>query len=310
MNVAVFGFGAVGRDLSSCLVKRGDAVRIVQRHAPATLPTGCTFAAGDVLDLGSTIAACAGVDAVVCCIGFAYDCALWRSAWPLAMSNLLEAGAAGGARFIFADNLYMYGPQTAPLKEDMPLTSYGCKPALRAAITRLWLEAHAAGRVRAVAVRAPDFYGPICGNSVVAEFGVARLLAGKAALVPYPPDEPHDFAYVPDFARALVSLLDAPDDAYGQAWHVPSAPTRTLREILTMAAERIGVPPRITTIPRAIAPLVGLFMKEVREIREMLFQWDRPYYVDATKFSARFWSDPTTIEDGLDETIAAYRRVA
>lgn len=310
MNVAVFGFGAVGRDLSSSLVKRGDAVRIVQRHAPPVLAAGCTFHAADVLDRAATLEACAGVDTVVCCIGFAYDCAAWRRAWPLAMQNLLEACAANGARFVFADNLYMYGPQTAPLTEDMPLTGYGCKPALRSAITRLWLEAHAAGRVKAVAVRAPDFYGPLCATSVIAEFGAARLLAGKPALVPYPANEPHDFAYVPDFARALVSLVDAPDDAYGQAWHVPCAPAKSLREVLALAAERIGVPLRITAIPRAIAPVVGLFVKEVREIQEMLFQWDRPYLVDATKFSARFWSDPTSLEDGLDATIASYRQRA
>jgi hypothetical protein len=30
-------------------------------------------------------------------------------------------------------------------------------------------------------------------NRVLSEFGVARLLAGKPALVPYSPDFPHDF---------------------------------------------------------------------------------------------------------------------
>ena len=45
-------------------------------------------------------------------------------------------------------------------------------------------------------------------------------------------DMPHDIAYVPDYARAVVSLLDAPDDAFGQAWHVPCAPIRTPRELL------------------------------------------------------------------------------
>ena len=38
------------------------------------------------------------------------------------------------------------------------------------------------------------------------------------------PDMPHAFAYVPDIARAAVTLLDAPDDAFNQVWHVPCAP--------------------------------------------------------------------------------------
>ena len=49
---------------------------------------------------------------------------------------------------VFIDNLYMYGPQTEPLVETMPLTTYGVKPAARSAATRIWMEAAAdwAGR--------------------------------------------------------------------------------------------------------------------------------------------------------------------
>lgn len=223
------------------------------------------------------------------------------------MSNLLDGCAASGARFVFADNLYMYGPQTRPLTEETPLTNYGRKPRIRAEITRLWRAAHDAGRVRAVAVRASDFYGPDVPTSVISVFGVSRLLAGRPALMPYSPDHPHDFTYVPDFARALVTLIDAPDDAYGQAWHVPNAPTRTLREVLTMAAERIGIPTRISVMPHALTTLAGLFRKDIGELAEMRFQWDRPYLVDASKFATRFWRDSTSFEDGLDATIVFYR---
>jgi len=306
-NIAVIGYGAVGRETVSQLVSRGDSVRIVQRTKPTLLPVGCTFHAADSTDPDAMIAACAGVDTAVCCIGFPYDSALWRRAWPAAMANMIEGCARSGSRLVFADNLYMYGPQTAPLTEDMPLTDYGRKPTLRAAITKLWMSAHDAGRVRAVAVRAADFYGPDVATSVIATFGVARFLAGQPALMPYSPDHPHDFAYVPDFARALVSLIDAQDDAYGQAWHVPNAPTRTLREVLTLAANLIGVPPKINVLPNALAPLVGLFSMEIREIGEMRFQWDRPYIVDSSKFATRFWNDPTSFENGLGETISFYR---
>jgi nucleoside-diphosphate-sugar epimerase len=308
-NVSIIGYGPVGRDTAALLVKRGDALRIVQRSKPPALPDGCTFLSADSTDREATIQACAGVDTVVCCLGFPYDSTLWKRVWPVAMANILEGCAASGARLVFCDNLYMYGPQTKPLTEDMPLTTYGRKPAIRAEITRMWLAAHQAGRVRTVAVRAPDFYGPGVPTSVLGAFGVARLLNGQPALMPYPIDQPHDYNYVPDFARALVSLVDAPDDAYGQAWHVPSAqPTRTLRDILTIAAGLIGVAPRITVLPQFLAPVIGLFAKEVGEIVEMRFQWDRPYIVDASKFAARFWSDPTPLEDGLRETIAYYRR--
>ncbi len=113
--------------------------------------------------------------------------------------------------------------------------------------------------------------------------------------------------FVPDFARALVTLVDAPDDAYGQAWHVPNAPARTLRDVLTLAASLIPVRPRITVLPAHLAQIAGLFNKGIRETAEMRFQWDRPYIVDTSRFAARFWKDATPFERGLGETIAFYR---
>ena len=225
-----------------------------------------------------------------------------------AMANLLEACEKAKARFIFADNLYMYGPQTAPLTEDMPLTEFGRKPKLRADITRLWQEAHRQGRVQAVAVRASDFYGPDVPTSALSAYGVKNLLAGKSAVMPYPVIFPHDLTYVPDFARALVTLLDAPDEDYGQAWHVPNAPAQTYRALIEEAAALIGVEPTMRVIPLIFLELAGLFSRQTYELIEMRFQSDRPYLVNTQKFSNRFWSDATSFEEGLRATIASYRR--
>jgi nucleoside-diphosphate-sugar epimerase len=306
-RTAVIGYGPVGRDLTALLSARGEEVRIVQRRTPTRLPARCSFLSADAEDEAAMRRACGDVRTVACCVGFPYDSRIWGRAWPKAMSHLLAGCAASGARFVFADNLYMYGPQTAPLVETMPLTIFGRKPRIRAEITRQWQEAHHAGRVRAVAVRASDFYGPDVATSVVSELGVRRLVAGKAALVPYSADQPHDFTYVPDFARALLALIDAPDEDYGQAWHVPNAPTRSLREILELAAARIGVPAKLDVIPRPLALLLGVFNRPLAEVDEMSFQRDRPYLVDASKFTARFGMAPTSFEEGLDATISFYR---
>jgi nucleoside-diphosphate-sugar epimerase len=306
-RIAVAGYGAVGRALTERLSARGDKVRVVQRQAPPALPLDVTFVGANLKDARGAQTALADVDIIVCAIGVSYISKIYVRIWPIIMRNLLDACAKSGARFVFADSLYMYGPQTRPLTEDMPLTAYGQKPRVRAEITGLWQKAHDAGLVRATAVRASDFYGPKTPTSVLSTIGVARLLIGKPALAPYPPDQPHDFTYVPDFARALETLIDANDDAYGQAWHVPNAPTRSLRELLTLAAGLIGVRPSVTVLTPMWATLLGFVRSDVRELKEMRFQWDRPYLVDATKFSRRFWSDPTPFEDGLRATIESYR---
>jgi nucleoside-diphosphate-sugar epimerase len=310
MQVAIIGYGAVGRETTRLLAARGDSVRVVQRSRPASLPPGAAFVGADVLDRESLRRACGQGGAIICSLGLPYDSRIWETTWPQAIDNLVAICGETRARFIFADNLYMYGPQDRPLVEDLPLTDFGRKPKLRARITRAWLQAHQAGRLESVAVRASDFYGPDVATSVLHEFGVKRMLRGKAALIPYSPDHPHDFTYVPDFARALVSLLDAPSDAYGQAWHVPNAPTQTLRRLLVRGAELGGVVPRLTVLPGVVARLLGLFNRQIYELAEMRFQTDRPYLVDSAKFARRFWSDATSFDEGLRATIAACRASA
>jgi nucleoside-diphosphate-sugar epimerase len=303
-EIVMVGYGPVGRATVAHLLNQGRPVRVAQRSRPADLPPGVRFTPCDVLDAGSLRAGLAGATQVAVAIGFAYTGAVWERAWPVAMQNLLDACAAIGARLVFLDNLYMLGPQTAPLVETMALSDHGRKPAVRARITRMW---QADARVRTAALRAPDFYGPGVLLSHLGETGLAAIARGKAAVMVFPPDQPHDYAYVPDIGRAMVTLIDADDDAFGRAWHMPCAPTQTSRAILAMGAAQVGVPLRLRTIPAPVMAALSPVVPFLRELREMRFQWDRPYQVDATAWTARFWSDVTPFAQGVAATIAAFR---
>ena len=295
-SIVVFGYGSTGREVTRTLAARGDAIRVAQRSRPADLPDGVGFTACDILDADAVRRAVEGAAQVVLAIGLPYDARVWRTAWPTAMTNIVEACAASGARIVFIDNLYQLGPQHQPLREDMPLSMAGDKPAIRTEVTRIWMAA--TGRVRLAALRCPDFYGPDVPVSHIGSTGFGRIATGKAAILMVPPDTPHDFAYVPDIARAAVTLLDAPDDAFGQVWNMPCAPTRTPRDILRLGAEAIGVRLKVNAIPLRLLPLFGIFSRFFHEVADVGFTWDRPYRVDAGKFTRRFWSDVTPFEVG------------
>lgn len=254
-STVVLGFGAAGRATTQALLARGEAVCVAQRSRPADLPAQAGFKPCDVLDADSVRQAIDGAGQVVLAVGFTYDARVWRTAWPKAMTNVVEACAATGARMVFVDGLYMLGPQNEPLREDMPLTARGAKPAIRSEVTRIWMAA--AGRVRIAALRCPDFYGPHVPVSHLGSSAFGPLARGKPAVLIVPPDTPHDFAYVPDIARAVVTLLDAPDDAYGQAWNMPCAPIRTPRDILRLGAEALGVRPRVWAVPFQASAAAG-----------------------------------------------------
>lgn len=306
----VVSYGALGREITRQLTAAGRPVVVIQRRKPADLPAGATFIAADIMDVQAITAALAGAKEVICALGLPYQASLWEEGWPRAMANLLAGCEAAGARMVFADNLYLYGPVDGPLTEDLPAVAYGKKPRARAAVTRLWQEAHAAGRVKVAAVRSPDFYGPGVEQSVLGSASLMTLARGKGATLVGNADLPHDVAHVSDYARAVITLRDAPDSDFGQAWHVPTAPTRTLRQHLQMVADLLGVPLRLTVLPKWLTPIIGHFVPFVKEGVEMQFLFDRPYVVKADKFRRRFWSDVTPFETGLPAAAQYFRTAA
>jgi len=304
--ITVFGYGPTGAATAQVLAARGQVVRVAQRTRPADLPAGVDFVTCDVLDADDVQRALAGAKQAVVTIGFEYRREVWRSAWPRAMANLLAAAEAGDVRIVHVDNMYMYGPQHDALHEDMPLAAYGAKPTVRAQITRMWQTAAREGRVRWAALRAPDFYGPGVRNSHMGDTGLVQVAKGGTAQLLMSPDLPHAFAYVPDIGRAAVTLLDAPDDAFNQVWHVPCAPALTPRQMLRMGADAAGVKLKVMAMPQLALQVLGVFIPAMRELSEMRFTWNRPYHVNATKFARRFWSNATPFEVGIPAAVRSY----
>jgi nucleoside-diphosphate-sugar epimerase len=282
---------------------------VVTRSGKARIPEGVETMAADMMDPEAARRACHGARVVLGCVGFPSYLG-WAEKWPPLMAGMLAGAEAAGARFVFTDNLYMYGPVNEPMREDMPLTDHGVKPAVRSAITRQWQEAHAAGRVRATAVRASDFYGPGVRTALLGDFVTGPAIEGKPAILFGDPDQPHTFTYMEDLGRALITLAEAEDDAYGQAWHVPSAPARPVREVVEMIYREAGTTVKTRVLPGWMMTLLGLFKPDLRELKELQHQWDRPYRVDHTRFARRFWNDPTSLETGIAATVRWFREQA
>lgn len=304
----VFGCsGPIGTGLMEALAAQGAEVTGVCRSGHAEASPGVRILAGDASDREATTRLAHGADTIFGTMGLPYP--EWMTGWPPIIDSLLAAAEATGARLVFADNLYAYGPQTGPLREDMPPTTYGRKPALRARMARTLLDAHASGRARVAIVRASDFYGPHVRLSQLGERVIARLLGGKPAQLLGDPDQPHTYTYAPDFVRALVTVARA-DDAFGEIWHVPNAPPITLRAVVAKVAALAGRPAKLSTMPGWMLSGLALVNPLMRELKEMQFQVDRPYLVDHGKYAARFGGGFTPIDEGLQATVDWYRAAA
>ena len=305
----VIGAGPTGLALLARLGADGRRVRLVTRSGRADVAKGVEVVAADMTDAESAKRGCSGAAVVFGCLGLP-NYQGWPEKWPPMMAGMLTGAETAGARFVFLDNLYMYGPVDGTIHEGLPLTSYGKKPAVRARITRQWQDAHESGRLLAAAVRASDFYGPGVHNAMLGDYVAKPVIEGKVANLLGDPEQPHSFTYVPDIARALVDVGDAAEDVYGQAWHVPNAPAISIRQIVEMIAREAGQSPKTRVAPQWMVSVLGLFDPNMREMKEMLYQWSRPYEVDHAKFETRFWGDYTPLDEGIRETVRWYRSLS
>lgn len=301
----VFGCnGPVGQTLCDALYEAGHAVVGVCRSGRASVPEAVRVVAADAADAARAAEVSTGADVIHVAVGLPY--VQWTARFPGIVEGVLHAASATGARLVWTDNLYAYGPRDTPLREDMALSHYGKKPALRARLVERMMEAHATGRVQVAIVRASDFIGPRVRNAMLGTFLFERALAGKSAQFVGNPDLEHDYTYVPDLVRTQVAVAgDA--SAFGEAWHVPNPPTRTSAAIIEDVFARLERPARITTLPAFMVRILGLFDANLRELCELQYQWRRPFRVDSTRARQRFGIEATDWDTILDRTLAWYR---
>ena len=239
-----------------------------------------------------------------------YQCAQpayheWVEKFPPLQAAILDGAAANGAKLIVMENLYMYGdPAGKPLTEDSPIQPNTRKGRVRAAMSESLLAAHRSGKIRAASARASDFFGP--GYMVTADQLFYPLLAGKKASGLGSLDVPHSFSYTLDVGKALA-ILGAHDEALGQAWLVPTAPAITQRDMITMAFQQAGQSAQIGAINKLMMRVAGLFVPGAREMIEMMYEFEKPFVIDSSKFTRTFGMSATPTADALRETLDWFR---
>jgi nucleoside-diphosphate-sugar epimerase len=300
----VVGAGPLGLAVTRALQRRGSRVRMVTRSGRSPAPEGVELVAADVADPDAARRACQGAAVVYHCAATPY--ATWPRTLPPIMEGIIQGTAAAGARLVYGDNLYCYGPVAGPLTEELPDQPTGPNGRVRAELARTLLAAHQAGTVRATIGRASDFFGPHVRVSAMGERVFPAALSGRPAQVLPDPDSPHTYTFIDDFAAALV-VLGQQEAALGQVWHVPSAETVTTRRFVELVFGQAGQPPRLKVAPKLAIATLGLLNPTMRAVNERLYQTERPWVVDHSKFERAFGAAPTPHPQAIQQTLAWYR---
>ncbi|MFB7124274.1 NAD-dependent epimerase/dehydratase family protein [Kitasatospora sp. NPDC056273] len=304
----VVGHGPAGAATARLLAEQGHEVRVATRTGRPAGPAaaGVEHLALDASDPAALARAARGAVAVHGCA--APPLPQWARLWPALSASLCAAAEESGAVLVMLGNLYGYGPVAGPLTEDLPLAATGPKGQVRAATWERARALHEAGRIRAVEVRASDFFGPgVTDGGHLAARVLPNLLKGRPVATLGDPDAPHSWTYLPDVARAMAELAGE-ERAWGRAWHVPTAPPLSVRAMVErLAAEAGGGPVPVRRLPAAALAVAGLFSPLLRELRETRYQFDRPFTVDCSAYEAAFTVRATPLEEQLRATVAWWR---
>ena len=300
----VTGAGPVGWTVAEQLAGQGKRVKVLTRSGSGPEHPLVERLTVDVQDASQVRNALTGATAVFHCIhGSSYTADAWRAELPRAEQTVLAAAAEAGAVVVFPESLYSYSEPDRPMTEAGPRTAQGGKRGVRTEL----LGARDASPANTVSVVAGDFFGPRVRNSHGGERMVSPVLAGKKLWVIGSADQPHSFTYVPDLAAAMVRAAQTPS-LWNKVWHAPTGPAVTQRQLATAFTEAGGAAaPKLGAIPGWALRAMGRISKDLRELAETLYQFDKPFVMDSATSQAALDLRPTPLPEAAAATVAWWR---
>ncbi|GAA0535069.1 NAD-dependent epimerase/dehydratase family protein [Paractinoplanes ferrugineus] len=294
----IIGSGPIGGNVARVLVDQGEHVRMVTRSGSGPELPGVERVAADASDAARLTELAADAATIYNCANPKYT--QWERLWYPMNDAMIAAAKAADAVYVITGNLYVYGPQPGGrMTENTPLAAVGRKGKVR---IKMWRDALASG-VRTVEVRGSDYIGA-GAVGIFSSVLLPAIKSGRTAYAPADTDLPHSFTYTGDMARTMVALAHD-DRAHGKAWHAPTQPAITIRELADRYTDLAGKPRvKIRHMPRFVMRTAGLVVPMAREMAEMDYQFYAPFQLDSTLTEQTFGLEATDLEVPLRETAA------
>lgn len=295
--------GGVGGEIANALAERGWQIRAMARRMPDATQ-GFDWIQGDALDGAAVLRAAQGVDAIV----HAVNPPGYRD-WDRLVLPMLDASIAAaratGARLALPGTIYNFDPQHTPIaRPNSPQHPDTHKGTIRVEMER---RIQASG-VRALILRAGDFFGPRPGNNWLSQGLVKPGKPIRSIMNPATPGIGHGWAYLPDVGEAFARLLDrdaALDDfARHHFTGIWDAGGTTIVNAIAAAAGDPGIPVR--RMPWALLSMAGLFSTPLRETAKMRGFWAHPVALDNASLTDAIGPEPhTPLDQAMRTTLTA-----
>ncbi len=304
MQVILGSGGVIGKGLAEILPRYTDKVRLVSRN-PAAINKNNELVKADLTDYSQTEKAVEGADIAYLVPGMEYKLSVWQRDWPKVMTNVINACKKFDTKLVFFDNVYSYGKVDGRMTEQTPMNPSSKKGEVRAKIAEQLINEYKQGNIKAIIARAADFNGPT-KSSFVYPLVYEKVMNGKKAQWFINADLKHSLTYTADAAKATALLGNTPD-AYNRTWHLPTdknAPTG--KEFINLVQEVYGKDTGNTTLSRWMLRMVGLFIPVIREMDEMMYQYNSDYLFDSSDFENHYFK-ATPVKTSIEETVKALK---
>lgn len=300
--------GRFGRAATEVFRSRGWRVTALARDwSTVEQLQQANYVTASAFDRNALIQACEGHDVIINAINPPYE--EWENALPGITKNVIAAGIACHATVMIPGNVYNYGKELpAHLNEKTPHIANTKKGRLRIEMEQAYREAGKNG-LHTIVLRGGDFIeGKDTGNWF--ETYITNKLDKGQVMYPGPLDQTHSWAYLPDMARAMVELADSRKkfsafEEFGFKGYAITG-SELIRALESASRRKLKAKP----FPWAIVRMTGLFSKQVREVREMRYLWNRPHEIDDTKLlNALPEFQPTPLEVAMRQVIGSTQSI-
>ncbi len=293
--------GQIGTALAKALkLNYTSDIRLVSRKPKKVNDTDTLFSA-NLLDKEMAFRAVEGSEIAYFTLGLPMNSEMWESQFPTIMQNVIDACKVYKTKLVFFDNTYMYPQNDKVLTEDTAFAPVGRKGNVRKQIVEMLLNAMKSNEIEAVICRAPEFYGPGQTQSITNTFIFDAIKADKKLKVLLRDDALRTLIWTPDASRAMALIGNTPD-AYGQTWHLPCDDNRlTYKQFIALASKVYGKKFTYRVLPNWLLSFGALFVKQLKELQELLPRYGEDNIFDSSKFKKRFPDfKVTTYQEGIE----------